>query len=109
MQSVNNIYSFIEGEGSFTTPATEKIEDDFLVRVSPNPFEDFLDIQIDDHDVSKILMFNVLGEKIKEIDLMNHTTAFRLELKNQLLSEGIYFLKVEAGKKQQIIKVVKKQ
>jgi hypothetical protein len=69
--------------------------------VYPNPFLDFINIQVSKTATYEI--FNSLGKLLKRGQITSDNN--RVELKT--ISKGIYFLKLSQGQKQQLIKVIK--
>lgn len=78
----------------------------------PNPFNPTTSInyelQIQNYENAKLVIFNILGEKVREFELVNNkgTVVWNgTDSKNSLVSSGIYFYKLSAGNFQEIKKM----
>jgi M6 family metalloprotease-like protein len=77
----------------------------------PNPFANTMSVDFYlDHPVSATIeMFNILGDKVTEMQTENLTSGnHSIKLNTANLSNGIYLLKVTAGDRQGWLKAVKK-
>lgn len=77
----------------------------------PNPFAGSMsvDFYLDQQAATSIEMFNILGDKVMELQAGNLVSGnHSLELNTTGLSNGVYLLKVNAGDSQGWLKVVKK-
>lgn len=95
--------SFGEEETADASCEVLSIEEEVALdlQVYPNPFLDFINIQVSETATYEI--FNSLGKLLKRGQLTSDNN--RVELKT--ISKGIYFLKLSQGQKQQLIKVIK--
>jgi hypothetical protein len=69
--------------------------------VYPNPASDFITIQLNNTEVSKISIYNILG---KEVLSQNELIDNRVDVSN--LNEGIYFIKIQALEKSITKKII---
>ncbi len=96
-------------EGFFTIDAsfnpTNAVTDENInsLEIFPNPVTDILTIQAQE-TISKISIFNQIGQLVKEINPNLNNT--QMDLSN--LNNGIYFVKVEAGDNTNTKRIVKK-
>jgi hypothetical protein len=74
-----------------------------LFKISPNPSEDGL-ILIQGESISKVTIYNSLGQLVKEIKAFSNPGKIVLKLPNE---SGIYFLQIRVGEKEVVKKVVK--
>ncbi len=80
-------------------------EKDLMVKVYPNVFTDFLTIE--GKDIKSIVIFDITGRIVKKIKKDKGKIKWSGEdEKNKILPKGIYFIKVETGRKIHIEKVV---
>jgi hypothetical protein len=73
------------------------------IAIQPNPFENEITIT-SKNELSKVELFNTLGQKIMVRKLSQNETT--LDLSN--LSSGVYFLKAFANEKNRTFKIIKK-
>jgi len=75
-----------------------------FIQLFPNPFHHVLTIKCEGNDIDKVELFDVLGRRVRHIDI-NNKGLIKLDVRD--LSTGIYFIKVEAGEKSLIKKIIK--
>ncbi len=78
-------FNVSSGTTGIMEPATN-----LLVNVYPNPFEDKLTIKY--NGASSVEVFNILGDKVKTIELM--ATENKVEVNFESLPSGAYFFRV---------------
>jgi hypothetical protein len=88
------------GDGTNCTTATNEQVENINIKVYPNPFTDFISIEVDDFQVFTFELFDVLGRKVESY-LMNESKTFH-QLNVQDLESGIYFYTLK--KEGQIVK-----
>jgi len=90
-----------------TGTGIENIDNNFNVRVTPNPFADQLKIQFpkNTNDVKALSIKDVLGKNVLEINNINLKNESSLNLSS--LKNGIYFLQIQFEDKTQSIKIIK--
>ena len=89
-----------------TTP-TQDIENQSFASIFPNPTTGQLTIECGEEvglQTKQIHIFNAIGQCLKTATMT--TPQYQIDLSD--LANGIYFLKIQAEKKQQILKVIKK-
>jgi hypothetical protein len=77
----------------------EKMQSNFSLRVSPNPFSDIINLKAVNHDEHQYRITDVFGRKIEE-GIFNYSTAIHTSRWNP----GIYLLKTNEGKALKLIK-----
>jgi len=70
---------------------------------SPNPVIDYLSLKSDEI-INAVSVYNFLGQKVLEQNYSSNELQFNLSK----LDTGTYFIKVEAGMKKQVIKIIKR-
>ncbi len=105
---------YLGGKGMYTTPienpyvtATKEPNKTLSISSSPNPVKDFLNITINDSDISGIIHLNLYdfkGSLIKS-QIENSHNNIRMDVRN--IPPGIYFLQAISGNNQTTIKVIK--
>ena len=70
------------------------------INLYPNPATDVLNISYTDIDIDRIIIFNALGESIK--DYNNITNEMKINLNE--MKEGIYFLRIITSENTQVVK-----
>ncbi len=89
------------GEGTFTNIPTSKAMNSIIVK---NPVEDILVVKgVDVKTVSKITVYNSVGNKVYET--MDINSTMRIDLKDQ--PTGLYFLKLDNNSTSDMYKVIK--
>lgn len=89
--------SLIEISGSLNIPENQ-LFDNF--KIYPNPSNGNFNIEIDANLIgSKANIYNLLGQKVKNVDLKSTTT-------NQTLNKGIYLLELENGENKTTKKLI---
>ncbi len=65
------------------------------ILVYPNPTQNNINIKFGkEEEISKIDLYNIKGQKIKQISVFRKTKEFRLSTKELNLSNGLYFFKI---------------
>jgi hypothetical protein len=95
-----------QAESVFKSPSTSVYEDNEqqnILSVFPNPVSDKIGIKLnsDKEIISKIELFDLLGNKINSVNVSNQINNFSLpgsDIYGNDLPDGIYFLKVRTEK-----------
>ena len=80
------------------------VDDELLdnsLKLYPNPVTNILTIESKNIKISKVEIYSILGEKIKEI------TSNFVSIATDKLSKGIYIIKIYSGKSSMIRKIIK--
>ena len=89
-QGVSLSYSGTKPDlGAFEFESTSSIDDvvfDAAVSIFPNPSNDILTIDLKDSMLKKVVIYNELGQRVKEV------ATKEVNISN--LSKGIYFVKI---------------
>jgi len=90
---------------TWTTPGTVGTHDlsKLNVQVFPNPFEENINIKMNQHTAQNIKVFNAEGKLIQEFENVSAQLSFGNNLEN-----GIYFIQVVSNEKSELFKVIKK-
>ena len=83
---------------------TLSVDDELLdnsLKLYPNPVTNILTIESKNVNISKVEIYSILGEKIKEI-----TSTF-VSITTDKLPKGIYIIKIYSGKSAMIRKIIK--
>jgi hypothetical protein len=86
----------------------ENNNDDTGLKIYPNPFEHFLNIE---YDIScqtnvRLTIFNSIGEPVRQlVNQVQEPDHYTIQWDSHLQSSGIYIIKLEVGAKQTIQKV----
>ena len=90
-----------------TTAVNDKLETKNILEFFPNPAENYINIEYKIEKHSKLAIVNILGEKIKEIDLSSGGFQ-RINVAD--LPNGIYFGRIlAAGKLNKMKKIIVKR
>lgn len=96
---------------SILTTTNPAIFIDNLVATYPNPFNDFLFVEINNDTTEKIdfELFDVAGNVVysQAFEVSSNNNKVKLTNEIEALSQGIYFLKIRAKNKTVITKVIK--
>lgn len=93
---------------SYTPPVTsnlvftKELSEDFKLNVYPNPVENVLNIQSALPGNKKVSLMDASGKVLQHLDF-----DMQGEINFGTYSQGIYFVRIEIGGKQKVIKVVK--
>lgn len=83
---------------STLSTAKNQLQNDF--KIYPNPSSCFFNIEVDENLIgSKAVIYNILGQKIKEFSLKSTTT-------NQNLNKGMYILEIEKDGNKSVKKLI---
>ncbi len=85
----------------------DALDSNLSLGVMPNPFDQTTRIfyDLNNYDTAKLLVFNILGQKIEQKDLTNTNGTIEL---GTTWNTGVYFVRLEAaGKLSKVLKVVK--
>jgi len=105
------LYASTENNGIFSRVANfvsvndeQSVTDDFFI--IPNPANDLFHLRADKelNICSKLTIFNLLGEKMLEMQLFDYDSYININL----LSQGIYLMKIETNNQIRIKKLIKK-
>ena len=79
------------------------------LKVYPNPFSDNINVKINTSDIKSLVIFNLLGEKVFEINSKHGKVLGpgTHVLSTGHLENGIYFLQLKSGKRLNTKKIVK--
>mgnify|MGYP003956025053 FL=1 len=98
---------FIVTFNATTTAVNDKLETKNILEFFPNPAENYINIEYKIEKHSKLAIVNILGEKIKEIDLSSSGFQ-RINVAD--LPNGIYFGRIlAAGKLNKMKKIIVKR
>lgn len=97
-EGLNTVYGAVNPSSSTLSVGT-LLESDF--NISPNPVKDYVSISTDDINISSVELYNVMGQKLLE------TTNAKDKINVSTLKSGIYLLKINAGEKTLIKKIIK--
>ena len=75
---------------------------DITIIMQPNPASDYLQIKVADDTIKKIMLFDISGKLISE--LQENTNEVTIQLKD--ITNGIYFCKIETDNDKSSIKKV---
>lgn len=85
---------------SLNVSEVEKGIENQLIKIYPNPSSGNFNIEIDENLMGvKATIYNLLGQKIKDLELKSTTT-------NQFLNKGVYLLEIERGSNRLIKKLI---
>ena len=85
---------------SLNVSEAEKGIENQLIKIYPNPSSGNFNIEIDENLMGvKATIYNLLGQKIKDLELKSTTT-------NQFLNKGVYLLEIERGSNRLIKKLI---
>lgn len=85
---------------SLNLSEVEKGIENQLIKIYPNPSSGNFNIEIDENLMGvKATIYNLLGQKIKDLELKSTTT-------NQFLNKGVYLLEIERGSNRLIKKLI---
>lgn len=93
---------------------SEKIKDNIgeknVVRVFPNPFTNSFYLYLQNFDVQKIQlkMYDAKGRMVLKEELLINASLFK-EIDTQRFSRGVYFIKIETDKGEEVIKRIMKK
>ena len=89
----------------WTTPGTVGTKNVSVlnVQVFPNPFEENINIKLNDLNAQSIKVYNTEGKLIQDFENVSGQLSFGKELE-----EGIYFIQVVSESKSELFKVIKK-
>jgi len=92
----------------------EEIEENLNLTVNPNPFRDYLEINLNDitnrENIIDMYIVNVMGQTIKVFDLQNNENIIiwnGLNDNDEEVEKGIYFIILRCGKEIYKTKIVK--
>lgn len=85
---------------SGTLSVDESIFDNHKITVYPNPASDELVVTTKNTPIKQLQLFNVLGQKIKDLEINNLNTK---TLNIEDLEEGVYFLKINNDYTQKVL------
>lgn len=90
---------------TWSTPGTVGVAklNNLNVQVFPNPFEENINIKLNDHTAQSIKLFNAEGKLIQDFENVSAQLSFGNDLK-----EGIYFVQIISEDKSELFKVIKK-
>ncbi len=75
----------------------EIIKDELKVKVSPNPFLDYFEINLSKHlDEAVISIYNLWGQEVSTL-AFQHTDQLKVERNH--LNSGFYFYRIRSGEK----------
>lgn len=104
---INTTYSFIEGEGSFTTAHSDVLSPALVSNVSPNPFNQHIQIELAANAATSYTLYNSTGKACrKEIHQTPLSNSAHL-MHTGHLPAGLYFLLIRQGTQTQLIKMLK--
>lgn len=80
---------------------------DSPIRISPNPFHDFVKIELINTSPNTIAIYNYLGQKIKEFKKNDLSFTWYGESdENKLIASGVYFVVLKQNNSQYVDKIV---
>jgi PKD repeat protein len=111
MTSRGGNFLYIDNVKIITQPVTslDETNETHKIRVSPNPFEDVLQLThelTDNNQIQEIMMLNTLGQTMKTYNISPSENK-EIVLPTSQLSAGVYWLKIVTNKQQIFRKVVK--
>lgn len=107
--SGSNLFAGTRGGSVFinTTVLTgieEEAKDNFQISIYPNPSTGIFSINLyQQSPVSEVIITNVFGQEVSRVRYSN-TSQLKLDIEGE---SGLYFVKVVAGEKSVVYKVVK--
>lgn len=102
--NINQIQTFFDNENidsifidtTFNDTTTSSVYNETQnLKFYPNPIDDILYINIENSFLSKLYIYNSLGQKILQIENINSSY---MEVPVAILPEGIYFIKIKTNK-----------
>ena len=70
------------------------------LRIYPNPAQDILQIEFHTSHIKQLVIYDLSGEMVKEINLENYSALNTYQIQVDDLKNGIYFLRIDAQKYQ---------
>ncbi|MEM9338636.1 MAG: LamG-like jellyroll fold domain-containing protein [Bacteroidota bacterium] len=86
------------------------IADDYRVQVYPNPFKDYLEIDVQTNEaLVTITLIDMAGKVLFSQDVLNRSNGVNLQLSDEIrgLKEGVYQLQLLYGNERKVIKLKK--
>ncbi len=89
----STIWEFFKQYSLPASVPVKEIISDIEVNISPNPFQDEINISIDDNHLQEIFIYDVLGQNVFYQKLENNISSFQFS--TQHFEKGTYFIKIK--------------
>lgn len=92
------------------TVLPRKVFDQFRFLVLPNPFEEFVKLDVESPEDGRIVaieLFDIQGRIVKSQSFTLQTGRWELEMDTRDLPNGLFFMRIKSGETNELVKVVK--